>query len=257
MKAAPRPLPTWLKWVCRLFGAFLILGSLYLSIIVGIALVGTFQIFLGPKGHSISDNQWLSVFGMFAGKLVGQILLLLFGIWLVRKAGGKNNGEPETTDVPPAPPTKTEVTTTSNFPASTRNRRWHSSNLLQAAPDANRLWQFDAKSGALNRESSSVAGQPVPARHVAKSWQSLWQPKLNIAWLPPENVFLRVIELPKSSMGETLSMVELQLEKTVAATRHADCLDTPSPGAGAGGESTNGHRGHCRAQGGGGISRQA
>ncbi|MEJ0088353.1 MAG: hypothetical protein WDM80_01135 [Limisphaerales bacterium] len=184
-------------------------------------------------------------------------MLLLFGIWLVRKAGGKNNGEPETTDVPPAPPTKTEVTTTSNFPASTRNRRWHSSNLLQAAPDANRLWQFDAKSGALNRESSSVAGQPVPARHVAKSWQSLWQPKLNIAWLPPENVFLRVIELPKSSMGETLSMVELQLEKTVAATRHADCLDTPSPGAGAGGESTNGHRGHCRAQGGGGISRQA
>ena len=36
---------------------------------------------------------------------------------------------------------------------------------------------------------------------------------MNVAWLPPENVFLRVIELPKSSFGETLSMVELQLEK--------------------------------------------
>jgi hypothetical protein len=36
---------------------------------------------------------------------------------------------------------------------------------------------------------------------------------LNVAWLPPENVFLRVIELPKSSFGETLAMVELQLEK--------------------------------------------
>lgn len=91
--------------------------------------------------------------------------------------------------------------------------RWHSCNILQTAPDANRLWQFDAKSGALNRESSSVTGQPVPARQVDKSWQSLWQPKLNIAWLPPENIFLRVIELPKSSVGETLSMVELQLEK--------------------------------------------
>ena len=91
--------------------------------------------------------------------------------------------------------------------------RWHSSNVLHTAPDANRLWQFDAKSGALNRESSSTAGQPVPARHVEKSWQSFYQPKLNIAWLPPENVFLRVIELPKSSVGETLSMVELQLEK--------------------------------------------
>src|SRR5450755_4016971 len=91
--------------------------------------------------------------------------------------------------------------------------RWHTCNILQTAPDANRLWQFDAKSGALNRELSSAAGQPVPARHVAKSWQSLYQPRLNIAWLPPENVFLRVIELPKSSVGETLSMVELQLEK--------------------------------------------
>lgn len=91
--------------------------------------------------------------------------------------------------------------------------RWHSCNVLQTAPDANRLWQFDAKSGALNREFNSAAGQPVPARPVIKSWQSLWQPKLNIAWLPPENVFLRVIELPKSSIGETLSMVELQLEK--------------------------------------------
>src|SRR5450432_4070876 len=91
--------------------------------------------------------------------------------------------------------------------------RWHSCNILHTAPDANRLWQFDAKSNALNREASSAAGQPLPDRHVAKSWGSLYQPRLNIAWLPPENVFLRVIELPRSSFGETLSMVELQLEK--------------------------------------------
>src|SRR5271156_5346516 len=89
--------------------------------------------------------------------------------------------------------------------------RWHSCNILQTAPDANRLWQFDAKSGALSREAGSAPGQPLPAT-VAKSWMSLWQPKLNVAWLPPENVFLRVLELPKSSFGETLSMVELQLE---------------------------------------------
>ena len=36
---------------------------------------------------------------------------------------------------------------------------------------------------------------------------------MNIAWLPPENVFLRVIELPKTPFEETLAMVELQLEK--------------------------------------------
>jgi len=91
--------------------------------------------------------------------------------------------------------------------------RWHSCNILQTAPGANRLWQFDARGGALNREFSSPPSQPLPAKHVAKSWTSLWQPKLNVAWLPPENIFLRVIELPKSSFGETLAMVELQLEK--------------------------------------------
>jgi hypothetical protein len=90
--------------------------------------------------------------------------------------------------------------------------RWHSCNILQTAPDANRLWQFDAKNGALSRESNTAPSQPLPA-NVAKSWKSLWQPRLNVAWLPPENVFLRVVELPKSSFGETLAMVELQLEK--------------------------------------------
>ncbi|HSY10284.1 MAG TPA: hypothetical protein VK840_05150 [Candidatus Dormibacteraeota bacterium] len=93
--------------------------------------------------------------------------------------------------------------------------RWNSCNILQTAPDANRLWQFDAKGGGfvLNRESSSAPGQPLPPNSVAKSWISLWQPKLNVAWLPPENVFLRVIELPRSTFDETLAMVEFQLEK--------------------------------------------
>jgi hypothetical protein len=93
--------------------------------------------------------------------------------------------------------------------------RWNSCNILQTAPDASRLWQFDAKGGGfvLNREHSAAPGASLPSGLAAKSWSSLWQPKLNIAWLPPEMVFLRVIELPKSSFEETLSMVELQLEK--------------------------------------------
>ena len=93
--------------------------------------------------------------------------------------------------------------------------RWTSCNILQVAPDANRLWQFDAKGGGfiLSREQKTAIDSPLSSRAVAKSWSSLWQPKLNIAWLPPEEVFLRVIELPKSNFEETLSMVELQLEK--------------------------------------------
>src|ERR1035438_9081722 len=93
--------------------------------------------------------------------------------------------------------------------------RWNSCNILQIAPDANRLWRFDAKGGdfVLDREQKIPGGELLPSRWVAKSWSSLWQPKLNVAWLPPESVFLRVIELPKSSFEETQAMVELQLEK--------------------------------------------
>ena len=93
--------------------------------------------------------------------------------------------------------------------------RWNSCNILQVAPDVNRLWRFSAKGGnfVLDREQKTPGGESLPTRLVAKSWSSLWQPKLNVAWLPPENVFLRVIDLPKSSFEETQSMVELQLEK--------------------------------------------
>ncbi|MGO9587554.1 MAG: hypothetical protein ACLP2Y_15290 [Limisphaerales bacterium] len=93
--------------------------------------------------------------------------------------------------------------------------RWHSCNILQITSDANRLWQFDAKGGgfALNREQRAALDEPLPPRLIAKSWSSLWQPRLNVAWLPPENVFLRVIELPRSNFEETFAMVELQLEK--------------------------------------------
>jgi hypothetical protein len=93
--------------------------------------------------------------------------------------------------------------------------RWQFCNILHVGDGAHRLWQFDAKSDgfALNREHYAAPGESLPFSVVAKSWRSLWQPKLNVAWLPPESVFFRVIELPKSNFEEMLAMVELQLEK--------------------------------------------
>ena len=93
--------------------------------------------------------------------------------------------------------------------------RWNSCNILHVAPDAKRVWSFDAKGGGfvLNREQRVPHTDKLPAKGIAKQWSSLWQPKLNIAWLPAENVFLRIVELPASNFEETLSMVELQLEK--------------------------------------------
>lgn len=96
-----------------------------------------------------------------------------------------------------------------------KKTRWHSCNVLQVGAEARQLWQFDARNGSfvLNREQTSLPGMPLPANVVRKNWRALWQRKLNVAWLAPENVFLRVVHLPKSDFNETLSMVELQLEK--------------------------------------------
>ena len=93
--------------------------------------------------------------------------------------------------------------------------RWNNCNILQIAPDAKKLWQFDAKGGGfvLGREQKVPHTQTLSSKYIAKNWSSLWQPKLNVAWLPPEKVFLRVAELPASNEEETVSMVELQLEK--------------------------------------------
>jgi hypothetical protein len=203
-----------LKWVCLVFGALLSLASLCLIALIVKALVPTFHTFLGPKGHSISNRQWESIFAMFAGKLVGSLGALWLGVWLVGKGWKRAPAAAETAplEAPAAPP----VVVPPPIPAAAlKNRHWSTCNILHLAPDAKRLWQFDAKGKGfvLAREQRVPHADPLPASWVAKSWTSLWQPKLNVAWLPAENVFLRVVELPAANADETFSMVELQLEK--------------------------------------------
>src|SRR5215207_3902124 len=93
--------------------------------------------------------------------------------------------------------------------------RWHSCNVLHVGADTRRIWQFDARNGqfTLNREQTTRVGEPLPAGIARKNWTSVFQRKLNVAWLPPEHVFFRVAQFPQSSPEEIRSMVELQLEK--------------------------------------------
>jgi len=93
--------------------------------------------------------------------------------------------------------------------------RWHFCNVLQVGAEGRRVWQFDARRDGfvLKEEQSAQGDQLLPANLIRKNWRSLWQPKLNVAWLPPEQVFLRVAHFPQSTFEETLAMVELQLEK--------------------------------------------
>ena len=92
--------------------------------------------------------------------------------------------------------------------------RWHSCNVLLPGSQIRQLWQFNA-GGKFNllRAESKLPSEPLPDKLVAKDWHALFQPRLNVAWLPAGKVFLRVVQLPKADLDETRSMVELQLEK--------------------------------------------
>ena len=90
--------------------------------------------------------------------------------------------------------------------------RWDSCNILQAGLNGSRVWQFN-KNFTLNREHTGKAGETLPPGLVVKSWSALWQKQVNIAWLPPEHVFIRAAQFPPATPAETRTMVELQLEK--------------------------------------------
>lgn len=90
----------------------------------------------------------------------------------------------------------------------------HLCNVLEPA-QPRRLWSFtiDGKDVKLSARETIEPSKPVSPKLTSKDWRSLWRPKLNVAWLPADQVFLRVIHLPASDFAELLSMVEFQLEK--------------------------------------------
>ncbi len=93
--------------------------------------------------------------------------------------------------------------------------RWHSCNVLRATGDDRELWSFHAAGEAfkLSRRELKLPTEALPARLVGKDWQTLYQKKLNVAWLPSDRVFLKVAQIPAANEAEAQSMLDLQLEK--------------------------------------------
>ena len=92
----------------------------------------------------------------------------------------------------------------------------NSCNVLQLGADRRQLWRFSTGSGEAkpSGEQTAAPDAPMPGRWIAKGWTSLLESRLNIAWLPGDQVFLRVVQLPKcESFDELRQMVEFQLEK--------------------------------------------
>ncbi|HYE30294.1 MAG TPA: hypothetical protein VEH27_02605, partial [Methylomirabilota bacterium] len=89
-------------------------------------------------------------------------------------------------------------------------KKIHSCNVLDLAHEQPRLWRFDARNGGvkLDGEMPITPGTPVPPRVGAKGWQSLFRTRLNIVWIPSDQLFLRVLQLPASDITELVSMLE-------------------------------------------------
>lgn len=93
--------------------------------------------------------------------------------------------------------------------------RANSCNVLSAEPVRRAIWRF-TRSG--NRcvqagQKEIALAEPLPGKWVAKGWSHLWNPSLNVAWLPDDKVFIRVLHLPPCEEHEVHAMVEFQLEK--------------------------------------------
>ncbi len=77
------------------------------------------------------------------------------------------------------------------------------------------MWHFGFNNGqpSLGAEVNGLPTEPLPPRWAGRDWRNLYQRRLNLAWLPPDQVFLRVVQLPAGEPSELPAMVELQLEK--------------------------------------------
>ena len=95
-----------------------------------------------------------------------------------------------------------------------KKTKWSSCNLLESATEGSRLCQFSVSSKKVKLSGDQRVADLIelPAKAVGKDWRDLVSRKLNIATLPPEKVFLRVVELPECEPDELLPMVEFQIE---------------------------------------------
>src|ERR1700728_354992 len=220
------PAPTWMKWV-RLFAGltllFAALGGLGYTGYSGWKLwqlthppaapapaklvPGAKAPAAPPKPPPLSIDKITPL----GGWLMGELVALFIGVRLLQSSG-KKAGESDTALAQVPEPLLTHPIKPARRVAT---KRWQSCNVLQIGVSARHLWSFGAgKNGFnLNQDTLVPVPQPLPVTVVGRDWKTLFQPKLNIAWLPVDQVFMRVVQLPVGPLEVTLAMVELQLEK--------------------------------------------
>jgi hypothetical protein len=96
-----------------------------------------------------------------------------------------------------------------------KKTNWSSCNLIEPAIAGSRLWQFStsSKKVRLSGDLSLPENEAPPAKAVSKTWTDIFSRKMNIATIPTEAVFLRVVNLPECEPEELLPMLEFQIEE--------------------------------------------
>ena len=96
-----------------------------------------------------------------------------------------------------------------------KKTNWSSCNLIEPAIEGRRLWQFSASSKKvrLSGDLRVSENEEPPAKVVSKTWTDIFSRKMNIATIPTEEVFLRVVNLPECEPEELLPMLEFQIEE--------------------------------------------
>ena len=91
----------------------------------------------------------------------------------------------------------------------------HACNVLSLRQGQRHLYHFSVNKGGAAPAGlwEIAADKPLPAKVVSRDWRLLIRSRLDIAWMPPESVFLRAVQLPACAPGELAGMIEFQLEK--------------------------------------------
>lgn len=96
-----------------------------------------------------------------------------------------------------------------------RQQVYQGCNVLALSAGERRLFQFGvSKNAPVSAGDISVSdGKPLPQTAVGRDWRLLLKPRLDVAWLPTDSVFIRAVQLPACAPEELAGMVEFQIEK--------------------------------------------
>ena len=93
--------------------------------------------------------------------------------------------------------------------------RFQNCNVFSLSGTARKVWRFQVKAGEpVATEALTLGpGTALPPGLTSGDWRRLLQPRLNLAWLPADSVFVRSVELPAATPEEIPEMIEFQLER--------------------------------------------